>query len=87
MPVHFATMFIFFTFRLIETCEGHCGYEWSWSTTSFLPFKLDSDYHNFHHAYNIGNYGSMFGFWDNMMGTNKAYAKYTKKLEKNSKKN
>ena len=81
-PVHFVTIFIWFTYRVFETCDGHCGYEWSWGSNSFLPFKLDSDYHNFHHAYNCGNYGSMFVFWDNLMGTNQEYKKFADKIPK-----
>lgn len=47
---------------------------------SFLPWKLDADYHNFHHEYNVGNFGSMFGFWDNLMSTNWEYRKYLQRL-------
>ena len=78
-PVHFMTMIIWITYRAMEACDNHCGYEWSWSCSSFLPFKLDSDYHNFHHIYNSGNYGSMFAFWDNVMGTNIEYKKFVQK--------
>ena len=54
----------------METCEGHSGYDWSWGQMSFLPWKLGPDYHDFHHSQNIGNFGSMFGFWDTYMKTN-----------------
>lgn len=43
---------------------------------SFLPGKLDPEYHDFHHSHNVGNFGSMFGFWDTIMNTNKEYRKY-----------
>jgi hypothetical protein len=29
--VHAISIWIFFTFRIIEGCDSHCGYEWSWA--------------------------------------------------------
>lgn len=31
VPVHCITIWVFVTFRVIETCDGHSGYEWSWA--------------------------------------------------------
>lgn len=79
MPVHYVTIMAWMFFRLMETCDGHSGYDWSWGQMSFNPWKLGADYHNFHHAKNVGNFGSMFGFWDNLMQTNQAYRDYNEK--------
>jgi methylsterol monooxygenase/4-alpha-methyl-delta7-sterol-4alpha-methyl oxidase len=59
--------------RTLETVDGHCGYEFSWSPYRLLPLSGSSDYHNFHHSMNVGNYGSFFSFWDSMCGTNSTY--------------
>jgi sterol desaturase/sphingolipid hydroxylase (fatty acid hydroxylase superfamily) len=77
-PVHMVTICVWLLFRMMETYENHSGYEWSWGQLSFLPWKLGSDYHNFHHSHNVGNFGSMFGFWDTIMGTNAHYLKFKK---------
>lgn len=69
--VHYVTIFTYMVIRMLETCEGHCGYDWSWGQMSFLPWKNGPDYHDFHHSQNSGNYGSLFGFWDTIMGTNR----------------
>ena len=75
-PVHYVTIIAWLTFRLFETCEGHSGYDWSWGQMSFIPWKLGPDYHDFHHSHNVGNFGSMFGFWDTFMKTNQEYRKF-----------
>lgn len=59
-PVHFVSVVVWLTFRLVETCEVHSGYNWGWKQLSFLPYKAGPKYHNFHHSQNVGNYGSMF---------------------------
>lgn len=74
--VHYVTIMAWLVFRLIETCDGHSGYNWSWGQLQFNPWKLSTEYHDFHHSHNVGNYASMFGFWDSLMGTNKVYYDY-----------
>jgi len=79
----------------METADGHCGYEFSWSPYRLLPlsgmnFFLDfksfikgsSIYHNFHHSHNVGNYGSFFTLWDTLCGTNRHFFKYLANKEK-----
>jgi sterol desaturase/sphingolipid hydroxylase (fatty acid hydroxylase superfamily) len=70
-------MWTFFAFRIIETCDGHSGYEWSWALSELLPFSAGSAYHNFHHSHNVGNFGSFFKFWDTVFGTNLEYVKFS----------
>jgi sterol desaturase/sphingolipid hydroxylase (fatty acid hydroxylase superfamily) len=43
---------------------------------SFIKWKLGSDYHDFHHSHNVGNFGSMFGFWDAFWKTDLEYRKF-----------
>ena len=73
--VHLVTIMVWTVYRLLETCEGHSGYAWTWGQLGFVPWKLGSEYHDFHHSANVGNYGSQFGFWDNFMQTNSHYKK------------
>jgi len=80
--VHFATYCIWIIIRLMETADGHCGYEFSWSPYRLLPLSGSSIYHNFHHSHNVGNYGSFFTIWDTLCGTNRHYFKYLANREK-----
>jgi len=80
--VHFVTYCIWIIMRLMETTDGHCGYEFSWSPYRLLPLSGSSIYHNFHHSHNVGNYGSFFTIWDTLCGTNSHYFKYLANREK-----
>jgi len=80
--VHLATFYIWLTIRIVETIDGHCGYEFSWSPFRLLPLSGSSEYHNFHHSHNSGTYGSFFTFWDTICGTNKDYFALKSRKEK-----
>ncbi len=71
--VHYASIAVWFVFGLVETCEAHSGYEWSWRQLSFFPWKMGPTYHSFHHETYSENIGSIFIFWDNIMKTNEKY--------------
>ena len=71
VEVHFVVIVVWLVYRLVETCEVHCGYDWSWRQLVFLPWKAGPKYHGFHHSRNVGNFGSMFQIWDFVMKTNK----------------
>jgi sterol desaturase/sphingolipid hydroxylase (fatty acid hydroxylase superfamily) len=76
-------------YRTLETMDGHCGYEFPWSPFRVMPFSGSSEYHNFHHSYNEGNYSSLFTYWDTIFKTNEHFYKLRpkelcSKLEKNS---
>jgi len=71
--VHLLTVLAWYAIRFGETLDGHCGYEFSWSPYRLIPFSGSAEYHDFHHAVNIGNYGSFFSIWDSVFGTNTAF--------------
>ena len=70
---HLFTVFVWYIIRFSENLDGHSGYDFSWSPFRLLPFSGGADYHDHHHAVNIGNYASFFSIWDTVFGTNKAY--------------
>jgi sterol desaturase/sphingolipid hydroxylase (fatty acid hydroxylase superfamily) len=70
ISVHIFSLLIWLTFRAVDSCDSHCGYEWSWSQSSVLPLATGYEYHNFHHSKNVGNFGSFFKLWDCLLGTN-----------------
>ena len=76
------TAFTWYVLRFVESQEGHCGYEFSWSPFRLLPFASDYAYHAYHHQHNIGNYSSFFTIWDTVDGTNKVYYEYLADIRK-----
>ena len=79
--VHMLTVFAWYIIRFGETLDGHCGYEFSWSPFRLIPFSGSAEYHDFHHAVNVGNFGSFFSIWDSVFGTNKAFYEAQKERE------
>lgn len=73
--VHIISVACFIIFRVFETIEGHSGYEFPFGTHKFVPMATNSNYHNYHHLINVGNYGSLMVFWDSIFGTNSEYFK------------
>jgi len=71
--VHITTYCIYVSYRLYETIDGHSGYEFPFAPRCIVPWGGSSNFHNFHHLVNVGNYGSQFIFWDSIFGTNKEY--------------
>lgn len=77
--MHAITLTTFLTFRLIETNDGHSGYEFPISMFKMVPFMSEPSYHNYHHLKNIGNYGSFTWIWDTIFQTNSEFYKYSEK--------
>lgn len=79
---HIFTLYMWTFLRVLETIDGHSGYDFSWSPFRLLPFSGGANYHNFHHSHNISNYGSFFTYWDTICKTNMQYWRYLNKQEK-----
>lgn len=71
--VHYSLLMAWAFIRALETHDKHSGYEFPWSPFGMLPFGGDATFHDFHHARNVGNYGSFFIVWDSIFNTNKDY--------------
>ena len=79
---HLLTSLFWLSIRIIRTTEAHSGYDFSWTPLQGLPFKVQGDFHNFHHAAFHGNYSSFFTFWDWFCNTiNPNYYKFTNRRE------
>ena len=74
--IHFFTVLLWATTKLWNTTLTHSGYTFSWSPADWIPFKCDSEYHDYHHNKNIGNFGGMLYVWDTIFGYNEQYWKY-----------
>ena len=79
---HILTWYMWIIVRILETTDGHCGYEFSWSPFRLLPLSGSANYHNFHHSHNVGNYSSFFTYWDTIFQTNKHYWRHLSRQEK-----
>ena len=82
-PLHMITILVWIAMRLIESTEGHSGYEWTFSYTSIFPLGAGPEYHNFHHSNNVGNYASYTIIWDTLFGSNEEYYKFLELKESN----
>ena len=67
--VHAFTYGLWIMKKIYNTSEGHSGYQFPWSPSTLMPFKVPSHFHNFHHLKFRGNYGGYYGFWDWLCGT------------------
>mmetsp|Transcript_18838 Transcript_18838/g.18815 ORF Transcript_18838/g.18815 Transcript_18838/m.18815 type:complete len:318 (+) Transcript_18838:31-984(+) len=79
---HIYTIYMWNVIRLLETTDGHSGYDFSWSAFRLLPLSGSANYHNFHHSHNVGNYSSFFTYWDTICKTNTHYWRYLSAKEK-----
>ena len=57
---HLVTLFIFMILRLQEAHEVHSGYHLPISILKANPLHVETNFHNYHHVRNSGNFGSFF---------------------------
>ncbi|XP_062508812.1 uncharacterized protein LOC134185047 isoform X2 [Corticium candelabrum] len=82
---HLLTMWIWLFIRIVESLDGHSGYDFWWVPFRYFPFRPGPALHDFHHSHNVGNYGSFFQFWDWLCGTDKVYKRYVQEMKSVSK--
>ena len=70
---HIHTVVVWGILRLIETLEGHSGYDFPWSMFRLIPFGAGPTYHYWHHTKNAGNYSSFMTLWDTVLDSNKDF--------------
>jgi sterol desaturase/sphingolipid hydroxylase (fatty acid hydroxylase superfamily) len=83
MGSHISTLWIWLSFRLMETIDAHSGYAFDWSPSRWSPFSGGSERHYFHHSHNTGCYGAIY--LDSLFGTDATYLEYTSKKLNQSK--
>ena len=71
--IHCFTYFFWIAWKVLNSSEGHAGYEFPWSPMRVFPFVSGASFHDHHHSTNIGNYGSACYLWDMTMGTGDLY--------------
>jgi len=76
MGSHVVVIWVWLSLRIVETIDGHSGYNFDFSPFHWLPFASKTERHDFHHSHNIGCYGAYLIFWDYVMGTDAAFIKF-----------
>lgn len=79
--VHIITNYIWTIIRIVETSDGHSGYDFPWSPFRIMPLSGSASHHDFHHSHVNGNYSSFFTIWDRICGTDKSFKKFCEKKE------
>ncbi|KAL9179609.1 hypothetical protein ACHAXT_008899 [Thalassiosira profunda] len=59
--------------------DDHLGYAFPWSPVRWFPFAAGTDAHEFHHAINMGCYGSKLSVWDALFRTDGVYKEWRRK--------
>ncbi|KAL0489740.1 4-alpha-monomethylsterol monooxygenase [Acrasis kona] len=70
---HLFTLWVWIFVRQVEALDCHCGFDFPWHLSKFLPFYCGPHHHDHHHKTYGGNFASTFTWWDWMMGTDKKY--------------
>ncbi|KAK9668257.1 hypothetical protein RND81_13G045300 [Saponaria officinalis] len=84
VPGHMITLWLWIALRQIEAIETHCGYDFPWTPTKYIPFYGGAEHHDYHHyvgGQSQSNFASVFTYCDYIYGTDKGY-RYQKKLAK-----
>lgn len=67
--------------KLWQSMESHSGYVFPFPWSLFDV--MENGRHEFHHSRNDGNFGGIFGFWDQLMGTDAAFERFRALRAKN----
>jgi len=80
---HTLIIMLWISFRICESADAHCGYDFPFSI-----FRLGrpGDRHDFHHSNNKGSFAAFFTFWDRICGTDEPYLTFKKKQLEEKKK-
>jgi len=80
---HVFTYYMWVFVRIVETTDGHSGFDFPWSPFRLVFLGGSSSHHDYHHSHIVGNYSSFFTIWDRICGTDLAYKKYCEKIKGN----
>ncbi|OQR83753.1 hypothetical protein ACHHYP_14339 [Achlya hypogyna] len=70
---HMLPIWLWMTYRIIETIDSHSGFDFPWSPMHAIPFGSGVARHDFHHEKFDSVFGSQFAFWDWLCGTDAAF--------------
>lgn len=82
VPGHMITLWLWMILRQMEAIETHCGYDFPWTPSKYIPFYGGAEYHDYHHfvgGKSQSNFASVFTYCDYIYGTDKGY-RYQKEV-------
>lgn len=82
VPGHMITLWLWMILRQMEVIETHCGYDFPWTPSKYIPFYGGAEYHDYHHfvgGKSQSNFASVFTYCDYIYGTDKGY-RYQKEV-------
>jgi 4,4-dimethyl-9beta,19-cyclopropylsterol-4alpha-methyl oxidase len=82
VPGHMITLWLWMILRQMEAIESHCGYDFPWTPSKYIPFYGGAEYHDYHHfvgGKSQSNFASAFTYCDYIYGTDKGY-RYQKEV-------
>ncbi len=66
MPVHIGTLWLWLFVRVLETLDGHSGYDFRFWFPHKLVYGAGARPHDAHHSKFNGNFASFFHHWDQL---------------------
>jgi sterol desaturase/sphingolipid hydroxylase (fatty acid hydroxylase superfamily) len=69
MPVHLGTLWIWLGIRVLETLDGHSGYDFRFWFPHKIVYGSGARPHDAHHSKFNGNFASFFHHWDKWLGS------------------
>ena len=62
--IHLVSFLGFIFLKIFEVHQSRSGSDFFFNIFDIFPFMADGDYHNFHHLYDTGNFGTYTTIWD-----------------------
>lgn len=78
---HVFTYYMWVVVRIVESTDGHSGYDFPWSPFRLVPLGTSASHHDYHHSHTVGNFSSFFSIWDKICGTDIPYKKFCEKIK------
>lgn len=66
---HLLTLLIWVVTKQLQATAVHCGYEFPWRPSRFLPFLVSASFHDRHHRRFNRNFAPNFVWLDRLLGT------------------
>eukprot|EP00762_Andalucia_godoyi_P003106 ANDGO_01007.mRNA.1 Methylsterol monooxygenase 2-2 len=76
---HFTTIWLWALVRQVEAIDVHCGYDFPWSLSHWLPFYCGPEFHDFHHFSRAGNFATTFTWCDSWFRSDTDYRRFKRK--------
>lgn len=84
---HSCSTFQWLLWTMYTNLDDHLGYSFPWSPVRWFPFSAATSEHEFHHAKNLGCFGSKLSIFNTLLGGYDSYYIHIGKGKDDSKRN